>query len=325
MRLLNINIFKILSILLLLSVLSCIQFFSFNFDKYIEKEVNIINKNKSIQQSLTWKNIKNDFEFLVHKYDYLIKKEINIPEDSPIWIMWYQGIENAPPIVLSCIKSIIINRAKHKVYIINKYNLKKFVKLPDYIIEKYNNRTFSIAQFSDIIRLALLYKYGGYWIDSTYLITSPLTKTNSNFYSLKLNYDYIHLNPFFVCKWSGNFLAVPKNSFIAIYGYMAFLYYWKKYNSLIDYFLLDYVLYIAYSYSNKFKNIIDNLPYTCNILSLVKSLNSRYNKLDFNCSINKLKFRLNYKLTTHGNKTNYGYIIQKYKPNINFINQHIHK
>ena len=37
--------------------------------------------------------------------------------------MWYQGIENAPPIVLSRIQSVIRNRAKHKVIIISKYNL----------------------------------------------------------------------------------------------------------------------------------------------------------------------------------------------------------
>ena len=47
---------------------------------------------------LNWENVRNDFELLANKYKYLIKKEKNIEEDSPIWMMWYQGIENAPPI-----------------------------------------------------------------------------------------------------------------------------------------------------------------------------------------------------------------------------------
>ena len=138
---------------------------------------------------MNWDNIKKDFKILVHKYDYLNKKEKNIPEDSPIWVMWYQGIKFAPPLVQACVSSIIKNRAKHPVYILDKYNLEKYIKLPSFISEKFNNRTFSITHFSDIVRLALLYKYGGYWIDSTYYISAPLTKCDSSFYSLKLTYE----------------------------------------------------------------------------------------------------------------------------------------
>ena len=119
---------------------------------------------------MNWDNIKKDFKILVHKYDYLNKKEKNIPEDSPIWVMWYQGIDNAPPIVKSCIQSIIENRAEHTVHIISKYNLNKYIKLPSYLKQKFNKRKFGITHFSDIIRFALLSKYGGYWLDSTYFI-----------------------------------------------------------------------------------------------------------------------------------------------------------
>ena len=76
--------------------------------------------------------------------------------------MWYQGIETAPPIVLSCMQSIIQNRKKHPVIIISKYNLEKYIKLPSYIMDKFINNIFSITHFSDIIRMALLSKYGGY-------------------------------------------------------------------------------------------------------------------------------------------------------------------
>ena len=74
---------------------------------------------------LNWDKIKREFELLINKYKYLIESEKNIDDDSPIWMMWYQGIENAPPIVLSCIQSVINNRANHPVIIISKYNLEK--------------------------------------------------------------------------------------------------------------------------------------------------------------------------------------------------------
>jgi len=135
----------------------------------ISKEL-LINVEPHIKQP-TFNYIKTDLEFLVNKYKHLIKNEKNIDENSPIWMMWYQGIKNAPPIVLSCIQSIILNKAKHPLIIISKYNLEKYIKLPSFIKNKFENKSFSITHFSDIIRMALLSKFGGYWIDSTYFIS----------------------------------------------------------------------------------------------------------------------------------------------------------
>lgn len=91
---------------------------NYNLEDFIEKE---LCKIKSNPQTLNWTNVEKDFTILALKYKYLIKNEKKIPENSPIWTMWYQGIKNAPPIVISCIKSIILNRGKHRVFIIDKY------------------------------------------------------------------------------------------------------------------------------------------------------------------------------------------------------------
>ena len=282
-----------------------------NTEKKIEKE---LAKLDYATTPLNWNNVQKDFELLVNKYKHLIYSEKNIEEDSPIWVMWYQGIQNAPDIVKSCIQSIIENRAKHPVYIISKYNLEKYIKLPTYIIEKFNKGIFSMQQFSDIIRFALLYKHGGYWIDSTYFVNTPLTKVNTSFYTLKLSYCWIRNHPFIKCLYSGNFMAVSKNSFIATYGYMAFLYYWKKYNSLIAYFLIDYIIHIAYINVPEFKNIITNLPFiNCSIFRLEKILDSDFRYSDFECTFNKLSKGAGKKLFNDKQKTNYGYLIEKYK------------
>ena len=296
------NLVKIFLILALI-----LDYFLINknndIDEKIEKEFDNI---ESDYAALNWKNIKKDFEMLANKYRYLITKEKNIDENSPIWMMWYQGIETAPPIVKACIQSVIANRAKHPVYIISKYNLDKYIKLPSYLLEKFNKGIFSITHLSDIVRFGLLFKYGGYWIDATYFVTTPLTKLNTNFFSLRLKRCWLKGHPFINCQWSGNFLAVSKGSFIASYGYMAFLYYWKKYNSLIDCFIIDYIIFVAYSTVQEFKDIINNVPIIdCNIFSLNTKLNSEYSVSDFKCPFNKLK-------KTAGKNTNYYYIIGNY-------------
>ena len=296
----------------LLSLCLFIIIYNYNFEHFIDKELTKIKFNP---KTLNWTNIEKDFSSLALKYKYLIKNEKNIPENSPIWVMWYQGIKNAPPIVLSCIKSIIINRGKHRIFIIDKYNIDNYIQLPSYIKEKFNNRTFSITHLSDIIRMGLLSKYGGYWIDSTIFITTPLINANKTFFTLKKPKCFKH--PFIKCKWCGYFLGTTKNSFISTYSYIAFLYYWKNYNSLISYFLIDYIIYIAYKKVKQFMNIIENLPlYKCNIW-LVNELNNEYNKKNFKCSFNKLTYKKNFNIFNGTKQTNFGFLIENYK--LNFI------
>ena len=120
--------------------------------KEIEKEIiKNIDKIIPIQNNFTLDDVKKDFENIINKYKYLIKKEKNIKENCPIWTMWYQGIEAAPPIVRSCIQSIIENRVKHPVIIITKYNIDKYIKLPYYIMEKFNKIIITVTHFSDIV------------------------------------------------------------------------------------------------------------------------------------------------------------------------------
>ena len=256
-------------LLFILTFLILSSFYNISIDKRILMDINKIkfDEDKAI---LNWTNMKRDFKFLVNKYKYLIDNETNISEDSPIWMMWYQGLENAPPIVKICYESIFRNRGKHPVYILNKNNIKKYISLPNYIIEKFKKGIIGMAHFSDIIRVGLLLKFGGYWIDSTYFITTPLKKINSTFFTLKPRHCFVKKHSFIKCLFSINFMAVPKNSFIATYSFASLLFYWKKYNSTICYFLLDYIFNIAYKKLPKFKKIIDDQPYIeCDILNLI--------------------------------------------------------
>ena len=320
-------IYKTFYIMILL-ILTKLNFNKNNNSNYIiqeeiEKEVEKI---EPYQKPFTEKDVQKDFESIVNKYEYLLKKEKNIDDDCPIWTMWYQGIETAPPIVLSCFQSLIENRGKHPVIIITKDNIDKYVKLPYYIMEKFNNGTFNLVHFSDIVRFTLLFQHGGYWIDSTYFVTTPISKVDTPFYTLKLNYCWTYNIPFINCLFSGNYMAATKNSFLATYSYYAFLFYWKKYNSLISYFLIDLIIYVAYDKILGFKNIISKIPFVpCNIFTLQGKLNSEYKKSDI-CLYNKLTRRFIFHKNKDSNTTtHYEYLIEHYKFDYNYINKNLFK
>ena len=82
---------------------------------------------------------------------------------------------------------------------------------------------------------------------------------------------------------------------------------------------MDYVIHIAYTNSFEFRTKVNNLPFICNIHSLVKVLNSEYKNSDFKCYINKLRWKNKYISIKNETQTNYGYIIEKNKFNSSHI------
>jgi mannosyltransferase OCH1-like enzyme len=86
-----------------------------------------------------------------------------------IWVMWWQGVNNAPALVKKCVNILKQKSPDYEVTFLDKDNYHEYVQIPMYITDKFNGGGISIANYSDVIRMALLYQYGGYWIDSTVL------------------------------------------------------------------------------------------------------------------------------------------------------------
>ena len=88
-----------------------------------------------------------------------------------IWILWYQGLAEAPFIVRKCIDSWVKENPGWDVVILDKDNLGEYMvlDLPD---EKLTN--LSLTTQSDMVRLQLLSEYGGVWVNSTTLCMKPL-------------------------------------------------------------------------------------------------------------------------------------------------------
>lgn len=131
-----------------------------------------------LKDFLVLKFMKRHYGNFISQLSQKIKEEKCIePKDTtklPIWVCWLQGEENAPLLVQRCIKSIKKNCGQHPVIIITNENFKQYVDIPDYVLEKTKSKIITYTTFSDILRMALLKKYGGMWIDATFYLSQKI-------------------------------------------------------------------------------------------------------------------------------------------------------
>jgi hypothetical protein len=82
-----------------------------------------------------------------------------------IWILWFQGEKNAPMVVSKCIESWKKYHPNWKVIIIDENTYSDYINISSII--KNNKEFITKTLLSDIVRVNLLNKYGGVWVDST--------------------------------------------------------------------------------------------------------------------------------------------------------------
>lgn len=267
------------------------------------------------------------YNFLSAKYADFIKGYTNEKTKAGInkkiiWCCWWQGEYNAPNLVKICINSIKKNACGYKVVIIDKTNYNKYISLPKNIIDKVENKKISITHLSDIIRMALLSKYGGIWVDATMYVRNDIFKKFDNI-NLNSNYPNLIANGYGSDKWCGFFIGGRSNkTFSFVYDF--FIKYHHDYDRLINYFLIDYAIHIAYNNFQDCKNDIDNINIHNNdIFRLVEVFNLTYEKSEYEKLMEKGFFKLTYKqhfnkYDKNGQLTNYGFFIKENMKDINY-------
>ena len=99
------------------------------------------------------------------------KADLSHERSNTVWFCWFQGIENAPLIVRICLDSLKRYLPDKEIIIVDEGNRQQYVSFPDHIEKRWKKGQIPPTQFSDLLRLELLIKYGGTWIDSTVLCT----------------------------------------------------------------------------------------------------------------------------------------------------------
>ncbi|STZ08825.1 Mannosyltransferase OCH1 and related enzymes [Moraxella caprae] len=145
-----------------------------------------------------------------------------LPHQKIIWQYWGQGIDgNLPEIVKLCFDSIDKYKGDYTVIRLDDNNIHEYLDLPNFVWQKRQNPEFKHAFFADLIRLALLYAYGGIWIDATILLTNEIDDNikQQDFFMFQRDQNALNkefwqnFNADYFC-WSDKHFVNVLNSFI---------------------------------------------------------------------------------------------------------------
>ena len=173
--------------------------------------------------------------------EYLNREQEKEPKDrvrtDNVWVFWLDGLSSAPEVVKICVRSVVENLSDKNVHILTEENYRDYVTFPPFIQEKIDSGVISKTHMSDLLRLELLIRYGGIWLDATVLCTSsevPAYMTDCDlflFQDLKPGWDG-H------CQRISNWMISSCTNHPMLRLTRALLYeYWRKNNSVEDYFI----------------------------------------------------------------------------------------
>lgn len=252
-----------------------------------------------------------------------LKGDLQIGDKMPIWVFWMQGEDKMPELVHMCYKQL--NKMVDdtcKVMLITNKSIQNFVDINPVIMKKVKSGNYSLTQLSDLLRVKLLAKYGGLWIDSTVFVSKKINKQiiEDGFFSQKFTINN-PLSKFYASqnKWSLWLMGAKPESFLFNYCDKKLTSYYTNVTSSIDYYLLDYIILNAYHESNTVKTSIDDMPdNNQQTYRLMESLNDKYNSQSLysilkECQFHKLSYKEQLKKVSDGKYTNYGILLKRVK------------
>ena len=207
------------------------------------------------------------------------------PKKIPIWVCWLQGEESMPELVKLCYRQLKKNAPDYtEIHLLTIDNYDRYITLPKYVIRKFEEKKITMIHFTDIMRVSLLYAYGGMWIDSTVFTSKRLPDEffKSRFYGQKMADKTRYPNEPSKAQWSGFLMSGQQGNKLFCYLRNTLWHYWNKQDTLIEYLILDYCLLSAREAMREFGEDIDNIkPNNEGLWELWNRINSPYNSDEY--------------------------------------------
>ena len=238
---------------------------------------------------------------LLERKAYYEGQELEHRHSNIVWFSWLQGLEQAPPIVKACYRSLKENLTDREIKVVDDKNWREYVDMPDHVIRRWENKQMPPAHFSDFLRLQLLTRYGGTWIDSTVLCTG--TEHARKYLDADLfvfqytpperfpaSFDGI--SSWFITSYSNHELLLILRDMLSAY--------WKDYDITMDYYLIHYFFSLL---AREYPEVIASMPYGYSVWSITLMqhwqepfVQKKWDKLTSLVNFHKLAYKVDEKV-----------------------------
>ena len=206
------------------------------------------------------RSLKEAYPAITQRVDEILLKKYEPPSIPPVggrqdgdrmtflqkkrlvWTTWLQGEDKAPELMKVCWDSWRRHLPDYALRIITMENLSQWTVLPDWFVEKYRRGIIPPALFSDVMRLDLLVRHGGTWIDGTVLCTGfPTERLQKKWAEIEASelclfryYQRGRKEPVGISTW---FISARQGNAALATARDMMLAYWRDYNCTVDYYL----------------------------------------------------------------------------------------
>lgn len=215
--------------------------------------------------------LKRKYAKALQAFDQTYDHTLPHQASNKVWVCWFQGMDTAPELVQQCYRSLQENLTDREIILITRENMAEYVTFPDYILEKWESGMITNTHMTDLLRLELLIRHGGMWVDATVLCTRPQAQIPSYYFDSDL-FFYQCLKPgrdghSHLCS-SWLLSAKTNNQLLMAVRHLCYTY-WQKQTKMMDYFLLhDFMSICMEHYPEIWKSIVPCSNATPHILLL---------------------------------------------------------
>ena len=172
---------------------------------------------------------------------YYDHQELEHQRRPVVWFCWLQGMDSAPDLVKACYNSIKRYVPDKELVVVTQENVSEYINLPQHIVERYEKGQMPPALFADIIRLELLTRYGGTWMDATVLCTgspSPDSLMDSDLFL----YQSLRKGDRTFYGASNWFMTACANNKVLLVLKDVLTQYWRDYSCTLQYYIFHLFL-----------------------------------------------------------------------------------
>lgn len=131
-------------------------------------------------------------------------KKLDNTLPKKIWFLWLQGLENAPLLVRKCYESWVRHNPGWEIILLNEGNINSYMPPVQTVVTS--------QALSDILRINLLAKHGGVWVDATCFCMRPLDEwlfdnLSSGFFAFERPGPDRMLSSWFIAAEKYNYIA----------------------------------------------------------------------------------------------------------------------